>query len=85
LSKDKARGALKGIRRPPKPHPIHETIFLQPHILELKMSFPPLDAVADEEDGKVFRAQARNPLLEKTRIFCFPIQRNKKPAKPRPR
>jgi hypothetical protein len=32
-------GALKGIKRPPKPHPNHKPLFLQPHILKLKMFF----------------------------------------------
>jgi hypothetical protein len=85
LSKNKTRGALKGIRRSPKPHPIHETFFLQPHILELKRSFPPLDAAINEEDRKVVRAQTRNPLLEEPMISSFPIRRNKKHVKPRPR
>jgi len=44
-----------------------------------------LDAATDEEDRKVVRAQTRNPLLEEPRISSFPIRRNKKPVKPRPR
>jgi hypothetical protein len=76
LSKDKARGALKGVRLPPKPHPLHEVVFLKLHILELKRSFPPKNSSANEEDGEVIKAQAGNPFLDETRIFSFPIRRD---------
>jgi len=66
---------LKGVRLPPKPHPLHEAVFLKPHILKLKRSFPSKNATANKEDGEVARAQAGNPLLDETRIFSFPIQR----------
>lgn len=73
------------VRRPSKSHHFHKPFSLQPHILKLERSGTPVNASAIKKNRKVIRTLSRKPFLQSTWKLDFPLRRNKKSIKARPR